>query len=156
MALSSLGPNLGGRDLDVQTQTWIGRGTGQLQTLCREVCRWTGEQGGRTLANRHLAWPLLCLLRELLGGPQAWPLLLASCLVPGALQLASLPLLPESPRYLLIDCGDTEACLAGESLSLGSQTALDQGVHLPRVYGSPFHRFHLSRKSYPSLCASVS
>ncbi|XP_063459170.1 solute carrier family 2, facilitated glucose transporter member 11 isoform X10 [Pan paniscus] len=52
-------------------------------------------------------------LRELLGGPQAWPLLLASCLVPGALQLASLPLLPESPRYLLIDCGDTEACLAG-------------------------------------------
>ncbi|XP_066221569.1 solute carrier family 2, facilitated glucose transporter member 11 isoform X3 [Saccopteryx leptura] len=51
-------------------------------------------------------------LRELLGGPQAWPLLLASCLVPGALQLASLPLLPESPRYLLIDRGDTEACLA--------------------------------------------
>ncbi|XP_053520979.1 solute carrier family 2, facilitated glucose transporter member 11 isoform X3 [Artibeus jamaicensis] len=51
-------------------------------------------------------------LRELLGGPQAWPLLLASCLVPGLLQLASLPLLPESPRYLLIDCGDPEACLA--------------------------------------------
>ncbi|XP_070372625.1 solute carrier family 2, facilitated glucose transporter member 11 isoform X10 [Equus asinus] len=51
-------------------------------------------------------------LRELLGDPQAWPLLLASCLVPGLLQLASLPLLPESPRYLLIDCGDTEACLA--------------------------------------------
>ncbi|KAM8818420.1 solute carrier family 2, facilitated glucose transporter member 11 isoform 2-T2 [Rhynchonycteris naso] len=51
-------------------------------------------------------------LRELLGGPQAWPLLLASCLVPGVLQLASLPLLPESPRYLLIDRGDPEACLA--------------------------------------------
>ncbi|XP_073860283.1 solute carrier family 2, facilitated glucose transporter member 11 isoform X37 [Macaca fascicularis] len=51
-------------------------------------------------------------LRELLGDPQAWPLLLASCLVPGVLQLASLPLVPESPRYLLIDCGDTEACLA--------------------------------------------
>ncbi|KAF6081902.1 hypothetical protein HJG60_008892 [Phyllostomus discolor] len=51
-------------------------------------------------------------LRELLGGPQAWPLLLASCLVPGLLQLASLPLLPESPRYLLIDRGDAEACLA--------------------------------------------
>ncbi|XP_061025748.1 solute carrier family 2, facilitated glucose transporter member 11 isoform X3 [Eubalaena glacialis] len=51
-------------------------------------------------------------LRELLGGPQAWPLLLASCLVPGVLQLASLPLLPESPRYLLIDRGDSEACLA--------------------------------------------
>uniref|UniRef100_A0A8C0RRL4 Major facilitator superfamily (MFS) profile domain-containing protein n=1 Tax=Canis lupus familiaris TaxID=9615 RepID=A0A8C0RRL4_CANLF len=51
-------------------------------------------------------------LREVLGDPWAWPLLLASCLVPGVLQLASLPLLPESPRYLLIDCGDTEACLA--------------------------------------------
>ncbi|XP_040475452.1 solute carrier family 2, facilitated glucose transporter member 11 isoform X2 [Ursus maritimus] len=51
-------------------------------------------------------------LRELLGDPGAWPLLLASCLVPGVLQLASLPLLPESPRYLLIDRGDTEACLA--------------------------------------------
>ncbi|XP_041584381.1 solute carrier family 2, facilitated glucose transporter member 11 isoform X10 [Vulpes lagopus] len=51
--------------------------------------------------------------REVLGDPWAWPLLLASCLVPGVLQLASLPLLPESPRYLLIDCGDTEACLAG-------------------------------------------
>lgn len=51
-------------------------------------------------------------LRELLGGPQAWPLLLASCLVPGVLQLASLPLLPESPRYLLIDRGDSATCLA--------------------------------------------
>ncbi|KAF0872949.1 GTR11 protein, partial [Crocuta crocuta] len=50
--------------------------------------------------------------RELLGDPQVWPLLLASCLVPGVLQLASLPLLPESPRYLLIDRGDMEACLA--------------------------------------------
>ncbi|EPQ13472.1 Solute carrier family 2, facilitated glucose transporter member 11 [Myotis brandtii] len=55
-------------------------------------------------------------LRELLGGRQAWPLLLASCLVPGVLQLASLPLLPESPRYLLIDRGDTEACLAEPAL----------------------------------------
>ncbi|XP_045881592.1 solute carrier family 2, facilitated glucose transporter member 11 isoform X2 [Meles meles] len=51
-------------------------------------------------------------LRELLGDPGTWPLLLASCLVPGLLQLAFLPLLPESPRYLLIDRGDTQACLA--------------------------------------------
>nr|XP_014335546.1 PREDICTED: solute carrier family 2, facilitated glucose transporter member 11 [Bos mutus] len=54
-------------------------------------------------------------LRELLGGPQAWPLLLASCLVPGVLQLASLPLLPKSPRYLLIDCGDPAACRAAKA-----------------------------------------
>ncbi|XP_044897619.1 solute carrier family 2, facilitated glucose transporter member 11 isoform X3 [Felis catus] len=51
-------------------------------------------------------------LRKLLGDPQAWHLLLASCLVPGVLQLAFLPLLPESSRYLLIDRGDMEACLA--------------------------------------------
>lgn len=51
-------------------------------------------------------------LRELLGGPQDWPLLLASCLVPGVLQLAALPLLPESPRYLLIDRGDSATCRA--------------------------------------------
>ncbi|XP_058148743.1 solute carrier family 2, facilitated glucose transporter member 11 isoform X2 [Dasypus novemcinctus] len=50
-------------------------------------------------------------LRELLGSPQDWPLLLSSCLVPGLLQLVSLPFLPESPRFLLIDRGDTEACL---------------------------------------------
>ncbi|KAL0625872.1 LOW QUALITY PROTEIN: Solute carrier family 2, facilitated glucose transporter member 11 [Plecturocebus cupreus] len=56
-------------------------------------------------------------LRELLGGPQAWPLLLASCQVPGVLQIASLPLLPESPCYLLIDRGDAEACLAALLIS---------------------------------------
>ncbi|XP_045881600.1 solute carrier family 2, facilitated glucose transporter member 11 isoform X8 [Meles meles] len=57
-------------------------------------------------------------LRELLGDPGTWPLLLASCLVPGLLQLAFLPLLPESPRYLLIDRGDTQACLAGVRIRL--------------------------------------
>ncbi|XP_006874997.1 PREDICTED: solute carrier family 2, facilitated glucose transporter member 11 [Chrysochloris asiatica] len=51
-------------------------------------------------------------LREFLGGPQSWPMLLSSCLVPGMLQLVFLPMLPESPRYLLIDCGDAKACLA--------------------------------------------
>lgn len=65
-------------------------------------------------------------LRELLGGPQVWPLLLASCLVPGVLQLISLPLLPESPRYLLIDRGDTEACLAALQLLRGTQDVAEE------------------------------
>ncbi|KAM6155197.1 solute carrier family 2, facilitated glucose transporter member 11 [Rhynchocyon petersi] len=60
-------------------------------------------------------------LSEILGSPETWPLLLSSCLVPGVLQLASLPLLPESPRYLLIDCGDTEACLAALQRLRGSR-----------------------------------
>ncbi|KAF7476367.1 hypothetical protein GHT09_012548 [Marmota monax] len=65
-------------------------------------------------------------LRELMGGPQVWSLLLASCLVPGVLQLVSLPLLPESPRYLLIDCGDTEACLAALQLLRGTQDVAEE------------------------------
>ncbi|XP_040145246.1 solute carrier family 2, facilitated glucose transporter member 11 isoform X6 [Ictidomys tridecemlineatus] len=65
-------------------------------------------------------------LRELMGGPQVWPLLLASCLVPGVLQLVSLPLLPESPRYLLIDCGDTEACLAALQMLRGTQDVAEE------------------------------
>ncbi|XP_057347408.1 solute carrier family 2, facilitated glucose transporter member 11 isoform X3 [Manis pentadactyla] len=69
-------------------------------------------------------------LRELLGGPQDWPLLLASCLVPGALQLTSLPLLPESPRYLFIDRGDAEACL--EALQRLRGTA-DVGAELAEL-----------------------
>ncbi|XP_045658461.1 solute carrier family 2, facilitated glucose transporter member 11 isoform X4 [Ursus americanus] len=85
-------------------------------------------------------------LRELLGDPGAWPLLLASCLVPGVLQLASLPLLPESPRYLLIDRGDTEACLAalqrlrgttnvaGELAELEEERAVCQGQRARRPW----------------------
>ncbi|XP_061241485.1 solute carrier family 2, facilitated glucose transporter member 11 isoform X4 [Bos javanicus] len=85
-------------------------------------------------------------LRELLGGPQAWPLLLASCLVPGVLQLASLPLLPESPRYLLIDCGDPAACraalqrlrgpadLAGELAELEQERAVCGGGRARRPW----------------------
>ncbi|XP_045391023.1 solute carrier family 2, facilitated glucose transporter member 11 isoform X3 [Lemur catta] len=71
-------------------------------------------------------------LRELLGGPQAWPLLLASCLVPGAVQLASLPLLPESPRYLLIDRGDTEACRAALQRLRGTRDVAEELEELER------------------------
>uniref|UniRef100_A0A674J6J0 Solute carrier family 2 member 11 n=1 Tax=Terrapene triunguis TaxID=2587831 RepID=A0A674J6J0_9SAUR len=50
-------------------------------------------------------------IRELLGGEESWPLLLASNVVPGLIQLITLPWLPESPRYLLIDRGDKESCI---------------------------------------------
>nr|KAF6467805.1 hypothetical protein HJG63_017817 [Rousettus aegyptiacus] len=85
-------------------------------------------------------------LRELLGGPQAWPLLLASCLVPGVFQLTSLPLLPESPRYLLIDRGDAETCLvalqrlrgtadvAAELAELEEERAACQGLRARRLW----------------------
>ncbi|XP_056465502.1 solute carrier family 2, facilitated glucose transporter member 11-like [Gadus chalcogrammus] len=48
-------------------------------------------------------------LRELLGSDSAWPYLLASSGVPAVVQFVSLLFFPESPRYLYIDKGDTEA-----------------------------------------------
>ncbi|XP_051562716.1 solute carrier family 2, facilitated glucose transporter member 11 [Myxocyprinus asiaticus] len=50
-------------------------------------------------------------LRELLGNEPCWQYLLASNAIPGFIQLLTLPWFPESPRYLLIDCWDKEACL---------------------------------------------
>ncbi|KFU95022.1 Solute carrier family 2, facilitated glucose transporter member 11, partial [Chaetura pelagica] len=51
-------------------------------------------------------------LRELLGGEESWPILLASNVVPALIQLLVLPWVPESPRYLLIDRGDKESCIS--------------------------------------------
>ncbi|XP_063171862.1 solute carrier family 2, facilitated glucose transporter member 11-like [Candoia aspera] len=50
-------------------------------------------------------------LREILGAEESWPILLASNMVPGLVQLVLLPWAPESPRYLLIDQGDKESCI---------------------------------------------
>ncbi|XP_039991282.1 solute carrier family 2, facilitated glucose transporter member 11 [Xiphias gladius] len=50
-------------------------------------------------------------LTELLGTESLWPYLLASNTLPGLMQLLALPWFPESPRYLLIDRGDMEACV---------------------------------------------
>ncbi|XP_039628048.1 solute carrier family 2, facilitated glucose transporter member 11 isoform X1 [Polypterus senegalus] len=49
-------------------------------------------------------------LREILGSEACWPFLLSSNVIPALLQLATLPWLPESPRYLLIDKGDKHSC----------------------------------------------
>uniref|UniRef100_A0A3B3X7B6 Solute carrier family 2, facilitated glucose transporter member 5 n=1 Tax=Poecilia mexicana TaxID=48701 RepID=A0A3B3X7B6_9TELE len=50
-------------------------------------------------------------LREILGCESCWQYLLASNAIPGFIQLLTLPWFPESPRYLLIDRGDKEACI---------------------------------------------
>ncbi|XP_031143392.1 solute carrier family 2, facilitated glucose transporter member 11 isoform X1 [Sander lucioperca] len=50
-------------------------------------------------------------LREILGSEPCWQYLLASNAIPGLMQLLTLPWFPESPRYLLIDRGDKEACI---------------------------------------------
>ncbi|XP_033182694.1 solute carrier family 2, facilitated glucose transporter member 11-like [Anabas testudineus] len=50
-------------------------------------------------------------LTEVLGAEPFWPYLLSSNAVPALIQLLTLPWFPESPRYLLIDRGDREACV---------------------------------------------
>ena len=55
------------------------------------------------------------MLRELLGSDSAWPYLLAPSGVPAVVQFVSLLFFPESPRYLYIDKGDTEASKTGGS-----------------------------------------
>ncbi|XP_035020848.1 solute carrier family 2, facilitated glucose transporter member 11b isoform X1 [Hippoglossus stenolepis] len=49
-------------------------------------------------------------LKELLGREEYWPILLSTTCIPAIMQLLILPWFPESPRYLLIDKGDTEGC----------------------------------------------
>uniref|UniRef100_A0A3B4B4S7 Solute carrier family 2, facilitated glucose transporter member 5 n=1 Tax=Periophthalmus magnuspinnatus TaxID=409849 RepID=A0A3B4B4S7_9GOBI len=49
-------------------------------------------------------------LREVLGREEYWPILLSTTCIPAIAQLIILPFFPESPRYLLIDKGDTEGC----------------------------------------------
>lgn len=48
-----------------------------------------------------------------MGSEWCWQYLLASNAIPGFIQLLTLPWFPESPRYLLIDRGDKEACING-------------------------------------------
>lgn len=50
-------------------------------------------------------------LTELLGSEPLWSYLLASSALPALIQLATLPWFPESPRYLLIDRGNKQACI---------------------------------------------
>jgi SP family facilitated glucose transporter-like MFS transporter 1 len=44
-------------------------------------------------------------IQSVLGTPQTWPLLLALTVVPAIFQLVTLPLCPESPKYILIAQG---------------------------------------------------
>ncbi|XP_076870578.1 solute carrier family 2, facilitated glucose transporter member 11 [Brachyhypopomus gauderio] len=65
-------------------------------------------------------------LRELLGCESCWQYLLASNAVPGFIQLFTLPWFPESPRYLLIDCGDKDGCLKALRQLRGREVRTDE------------------------------
>ncbi|XP_078713690.1 solute carrier family 2, facilitated glucose transporter member 11-like isoform X1 [Lampetra fluviatilis] len=65
-------------------------------------------------------------LRELMGEEEMWPLLLAMTVVPALVQLAVLPLLPESPRFLLIDRDDRKRCLKALQWLRGAGDVTDE------------------------------
>uniref|UniRef100_UPI00398F6EE4 solute carrier family 2, facilitated glucose transporter member 11-like n=1 Tax=Pristiophorus japonicus TaxID=55135 RepID=UPI00398F6EE4 len=50
-------------------------------------------------------------LRQILGGESTWHLLLAFSGLPALIQLVTLPWFPESPRYLLMEKGNTALCI---------------------------------------------
>ncbi|XP_074599452.1 glucose transporter type 1-like [Brevipalpus obovatus] len=67
-------------------------------------------------------------LPYLLGTETAWPTLLALAYIPAIIQLISLPICPESPRYLLITKGKIDE--AREALKkLRSSTKIDEEVN---------------------------
>ncbi|KAM9426010.1 solute carrier family 2, facilitated glucose transporter member 11 [Pholidichthys leucotaenia] len=63
-------------------------------------------------------------LTEILGSEPLWTYLLASNALPALIQLVTLPWFPESPRYLLIDRGDREACVKALSRLRGGQAPI--------------------------------
>lgn len=61
---------------------------------------------------------LLCLqvfgIESIMGNASLWPLLLGFTLLPAVLQCVLLPMCPESPRYLLINCNKESKARSSE------------------------------------------
>uniref|UniRef100_A0A671N5J9 Solute carrier family 2, facilitated glucose transporter member 5 n=1 Tax=Sinocyclocheilus anshuiensis TaxID=1608454 RepID=A0A671N5J9_9TELE len=84
--------------------------------------RWAVSLSSAVFTSFGLVLGQVVSLRELLSSEPCWQYLFASNAIPGLIQLLTLPWFPESPRYLLIDCGDKEACqwvLEPEFFSIG-------------------------------------
>ncbi|KAH0515698.1 Solute carrier family 2, facilitated glucose transporter member 9 [Microtus ochrogaster] len=60
-------------------------------------------------------------LPELLGKESTWPYLFGVIVVPALVQLASLPFLPESPRYLLLEKDDEAGAMRAFQTFLGKE-----------------------------------
>lgn len=67
----------------------------------------------------------LCF-REVLGVDDLWPVLMAASAVPALIQLLTVPFFPDSPRYLLIDKKDKEACIRGKEMGHGALASAKQ------------------------------
>jgi hypothetical protein len=65
-------------------------------------------------------------LESVLGTEDSWPVLLAITAVPGIFQLATLPICPESPKYLLLSKGQ----------EMDAQRGMADGIHADCPIGS--------------------
>lgn len=54
-------------------------------------------------------------IESIMGNASLWPLLLSFTLLPAVLQCILLPLCPESPRYLLINCNEESEARKSET-----------------------------------------
>lgn len=53
-------------------------------------------------------------MEAIMGNASLWPLLLGFTLLPALLQCVLLPMCPESPRYLLINCNEESKARSSE------------------------------------------
>ncbi|XP_008316719.1 solute carrier family 2, facilitated glucose transporter member 1-like [Cynoglossus semilaevis] len=94
-------------------------------------------------------------IESIMGNASLWPLLLAFTLLPAALQCALLPICPESPRYLLIECNEESKARSilmklrgsddvGEDLQEmreeSQQMRREKKVTIPELFRSPAYR----------------
>ncbi|XP_038200361.1 solute carrier family 2, facilitated glucose transporter member 9 [Arvicola amphibius] len=97
-------------------------------------------------------------LPELLGKESTWPYLFGVIVVPALVQLASLPFLPESPRYLLLEKDDEAGAMRAFQTFLGkadvsremeevlAESCVQRNVHLVSVLEllrAPFVRWQV-------------
>ncbi|XP_036961631.1 solute carrier family 2, facilitated glucose transporter member 1-like isoform X2 [Acanthopagrus latus] len=94
-------------------------------------------------------------IESIMGNASMWPLLLGFTLLPAVLQCALLPLCPESPRYLLINCNEESKArsillkLRGtdnvsediqEMKEESQQMMREKKVTIPELFRSPMYR----------------
>lgn len=59
-------------------------------------------------------------MESIMGNASLWPLLLSFTLLPAVLQCILLPLCPESPRYLLINCSEESKARKSETHNMNN------------------------------------
>uniref|UniRef100_A0A3Q3X3S6 Major facilitator superfamily (MFS) profile domain-containing protein n=1 Tax=Mola mola TaxID=94237 RepID=A0A3Q3X3S6_MOLML len=90
-------------------------------------------------------------IESIMGNASMWPLLLGFTLLPAVLQCVLLPLCPESPRYLLINCNEESKAHSSEGsdeVSEDMQEMKDESqqmmrekkVTIPELFRSPMYR----------------